>query len=86
MISLAMDAAEKQILDGTASSQLLTHFVKLGSQREVKEQKRLELEAKLLEKKAETMETAERVEILMQDALKAFRGYQGENNDEIPDF
>lgn len=77
MISLAFDAAEKQIREGTASSQLLTHFVKLGSMREDVEKQRLEAEVKLLHKKIETMESSVRVEALMDEALKAFRGYSG---------
>ena len=31
MISLAVDLAEKQLMEGTASSQVITHYLKLGS-------------------------------------------------------
>jgi hypothetical protein len=41
MVSLAMDLAETQIVDGTASAQVITHYLKLGSSREKLEQERL---------------------------------------------
>lgn len=78
MVSLAFDEAERQIREGSASSQLLTHFVKLGSERERKEQMKIQLETQLLEKRISTLETAERLESLMDEALDVFRGYSGQ--------
>lgn len=78
LISMAMDRAEQQIADGTASSQLLTHFAKLGSSRERLEQERLRNENEVLRKKVETMEAAVDVKNLMEEALLAFKGYSGQ--------
>lgn len=78
LISLAVDLAEKQIREGTASSQVVSHFLKLGSTRERLEQQRLEREVDLLVKKAEGMESAKRVEALYTEALDAMRTYAGQ--------
>ena len=77
MISRAMDLAEEQLANGTASSQVITHFLKLGSSRERFEQEKLELENKLLEAKTDAIRSAERVEELYSNAIKAMQLYQG---------
>lgn len=81
LISMAMDRAEQQIADGTASSQILTHFAKLGSSRERLEQERLRNENEVLRKKVETMEAAVDVKNLMEEALLAFKGYSGKRDE-----
>lgn len=78
LVSDAIDLAERQIRDGTASSQVLTHFLKLGSTRERLEQQRLEHENELTRVKIEAMESAKRVEELYAEALTAMRSYRGE--------
>lgn len=77
VIAAAMDLAEQQILDGTASSQVITHFLKLGSMRERLERERLEEENKLLKAKTEAIKSTKRSEELMEEALAAFRNYSG---------
>lgn len=86
LISMAMDLAEQRIADGTASSPLLLHFAKLGSSREELEQQRLVNENAVLRKKLETMEAAIDVKNLMEDALSAFKGYSGEDDDDDGDY
>lgn len=83
LISLAFDLAESQIKDGTASSQVITHYLKLGSSREKLEQARLEGEVKVLKAKAEAMASAKRVEELYGKALDAMRSYAGQTIDEM---
>lgn len=78
MISAAHDLAEKQIRNGTASSQVITHFLKLGSTRERLEQQRLEHENELTRVKIEALESQKRVEELYMEALSAMRSYAGE--------
>lgn len=78
LVSMAVDLAEDQIRSGTASAQVITHFLKLGSSREKLEQKRVELENELLSAKTEAMASAKRVEELYTNALNAMRGYQGQ--------
>lgn len=82
MIALAVDLAEKQLLEGTASSQVITHFLKLATSRERLEREKLEKENELLRAKTEAIESAKRVEELYSDALRAMRSYRGETDDE----
>ena len=78
LVSQAVDLAEKQIRSGTASSQVITHFLKLGSTRERLEQQRLEHENELTRVKIEALESQKRVEELYMEALTAMRSYAGE--------
>lgn len=78
MVSLATDLAERQIRDGTASSQVVTHFLKLGSTRERLEQKRLESENELARAKIDAIASQQRVEELYVDAIRAMRSYIGD--------
>lgn len=80
LVSLAVDLAEKQLQEGTASSQVITHYLKLGSMREKLERERLEEENKLLRAKAEAIRSAKRSEELMQEAIAAFRNYSGQGD------
>jgi len=83
LIAKAADLAEEQIEGGTASSQVITHFLKLGSSRERLEQQRIQHENELLEVKKEAMEGQKRVEELYLSALEAMRSYSG--SDPPPD-
>lgn len=78
LASQAYDLAEEQIQGGTASSQVLTHFLKMGSTRERLEQQRIEHENQLLEVKREQIESQRRVEELYMEALDAMRSYSGQ--------
>lgn len=77
MISLADQLAERQLRDGTASAQVITHFLKLGSSRERLEQIKIGLETKLVEAKTEAIAGQQRQEELFAEAIKAMRAYQG---------
>lgn len=77
MISLAMDLAEQQLRDGTASSQLITEFVKRGAIKSRIEQEILEKQKELIEAKTQTLQSAQRVEELYSNALNAMRKYSG---------
>lgn len=79
MISLAIDLAEKQLREGTASSQVIAHFLKLAATRE-----KTKLENELLKAKTENLQSSKRSENLYEEALNAFRKYSGtevEDND-----
>lgn len=80
MISLAMDAAEEQLRDGTASSQVITHFLKLGTTKAELEREKLERENKLLEAKTKALDSAEEIKELYEEALKAMRNYAGQGD------
>lgn len=81
LVSLSHDVAEKQMRSGTASSQVITHFLKLGSTRERLEQQRLEHENELTRVKIEAIESQKRVEELYREALTAMRSYAGLQTD-----
>ena len=85
VISQAIDLAEQQIKDGNASSQVITHFLKLGSSREQLEQERLEHENELTRVKIEAIESQKRVEELYMEALNAMRNYAGGSLGSDPD-
>lgn len=75
--SLAMDLAEQQIREGTASSQVITHFLKAGSTKERLERERLERENEFLRQKAARLERESMSEERYQEAIDAFRTYSG---------
>lgn len=81
LIALSERRAEEQLKAGTASSQVITHYLKLGAQRE-----REELEKELLRQKIETeraktesYQSSKRIEELYAKALNAMRRYRGES-------
>lgn len=80
MISLAVDLAEKQLQEGTASSQVITHFLKLGSTKQQLEKQKLEEENKLLRAKTENIQSMGRIEELYEEAINAMRNYSGQGD------
>lgn len=80
LIYLATDLAEQQLRDGTASSQVITHYLKLGSMREKLERERLEEENKLLRAKTKALEDAADMKVLYEDAIKSMQRYQGRDD------
>lgn len=77
MIALAVDMAEEQILNRTASSQVLTHFLKLGSTTSRLEKENLQQDVDLKKAKTEAIRSQKRVEELYKDALRSMRVYSG---------
>ena len=77
LISLAVDLAEKQLLEGTASSQVITHYLKLGSSRERLERERLENENKLIRARAEALASQKNMEEVYVKAIEAMKRYSG---------
>ena len=75
LISLAVDLAEKQLIEGTASSQVIAHYLKLGSSKGRMEVEKLRRENELLRAKTESIESSQRSEELYENALKAMRDY-----------
>ncbi len=77
LIALAVDLAEKQLKEGTASAQVITHYLKLGSTRERIEKEILQEQKALLQAKTESLQSQKRTEELYQNALDAMRIYTG---------
>lgn len=78
LISLAVDLAEQQLRDGTASSQVISHFLKLASSKERLEKEMMMEQKKLLEARTEAIQSAKRVEEMYENALNAMRSYSGQ--------
>lgn len=79
MIGLAMDLALERLRDGTASNQLLLHFLNLGSSREKLEQDMLRTKAENLEAKTESIKSTAKSDELYQKAIQALKEYSGQN-------
>lgn len=77
LISLAVDLVEQRLIDGTASSQETTHFLKLGSQKNQLEMEKLQEENKLIKAKVESIQSQARSEALFEEAINAMRDYSG---------
>ena len=77
LINLSLDAAEKQLREGTVSSQVITHFLKLGSSREQLEQDKLREETKQTKAKIDSLEASAKREERYAAAIEAMRRYQG---------
>lgn len=75
MVSLAMDLAEKQLAEGTASSQVITHYLKLGAMRERLEKEKLEHEIELLRAKTDAIKSSKETEEMYRKAIEAMGIY-----------
>lgn len=80
LIYLATDLAEQQLRDGTASSQVITHYLKLGTTRERLEKELLEREVELKKAKTENLKSMQKIEELYDAAINAMRRYNGQGD------
>lgn len=85
LASLAYDVVEERIRKGTASSQELVHFLKVGSTLQKQELQKLKQETLLVTAKVKDLENAEEMKKLYQDAMDAMRGYAGHSSGEEDD-
>lgn len=79
MISLAVDLAEQQLREGTATTPVITHYLKLATEREKLEREKLQRENELLSAKVHSIENAKRAEEIAEEAIMAMRSYHGED-------
>lgn len=77
LIVLAIDLAEKQLAEGTASSQVISHFLKLGSTKERLEKEMLQSQKELIQAKTENIKSSKKSDALFANALNAMRAYSG---------
>lgn len=85
LVALATDLAEKQLMEGTASSQVITHYLKLGSSKYKAERDKLQEEVQLLRAKTESLQSAQRSEEMFEKAIEAFKGYRITSDEVIDD-
>lgn len=88
LIYLATELAEQQLRDGTASSQIITHYLKMGSSKERIEKEILEKQKELITAKTESLQSTKRIEELYSEAIAAMRRYSGNGGaeDESEDY
>ena len=82
-IALAVNLANKQLIEGTASSQVIVHYLKLASSREKYEQELLATKIELQKAKTDLIASEARQEELYKQAMAAFRVYTGEEDEVI---
>jgi len=82
IIAKAVDLAEKKIEDGTASSQIICHYLDLATEERQRKNEKLKKETELLEAKKDSLETEQKREEIYENALKAFTSYSGGHYDE----
>jgi hypothetical protein len=82
LIALAYEAAEERIRNGTATSQEIVHFLKLGSTKAKVEKDILELQKELIVAKTESLRAQRRYEELFSEALEAMKSYSGNGEDD----
>lgn len=85
LIALAYDVAEERLRNGTATSQEVVHFLRLGSMKERKELELLNKKIELDSAKTEVLQSAKRIEELYANAISAFKSYRGDGEEELDD-
>ena len=82
LIAACVDEAERQILEGRASSQIITHYLKLGATRQ-KAALILEKKKELITAQTEAINSTKELRSLCENAVKAIREYSGNGGDDI---
>lgn len=85
LINMAINRAEQQLEDGTASSQVITHFLKLGTERAKLEREKIAAEVALANAKVDMIKSQQTSEQMYQEAISAFRTYTGNSEDYYED-
>lgn len=81
LISLATDLVRKRLMEGTATSQETTHFLKLATREAKLKNEILEQQKELLVAKTESIRSAAKIEELYSEAINALRRYGGHRSD-----
>jgi hypothetical protein len=86
LIALAVERVEQRLLDGTATSQEIIHFLKLGSMKEQLEMEKLKKENELLRAKTEAIKAEKQTAEMFAEAIEAMRSYRPpEDEEEVDD-
>lgn len=80
--ALAFDLVEERLRDKTASASEVVQVLRMVSPREQLELDKLKADTKLSEAKVTAIETNERYEQELKEAMEAWRGYAGKDNAE----
>lgn len=77
LIDLAMGLVEERIRQGKASDSLLVQICRMGSSREKLEKEHLRVQNELARAKTHSIESADRMDAMYQEAMQAMRTYSG---------
>lgn len=77
LIALAIDAAERKLLEPNPPNQLILHYLKLGTAQAELEKEKLRKENLLLDAKTSAIESQARTEELYRNAIEAMASYSG---------
>lgn len=75
MVGLAVDLAEKQLIDGTASAAVITHYLRLGTEKAKLDRLKLEKEVALISAKAASIEASHDNESLAKQVMESMKSY-----------
>lgn len=81
VIALAYDLAERQLRDGTATAQVITHFLKLATEKDRLEREILSEQKKLVSAKTESIQSSKRIEELYSEAVASMQRYSGRGSE-----
>lgn len=86
MISLSIDLAEQRLLDGTAATPIIVHFLKLASTKAQVEKELLEKQRDLAAAKADSIKSQKKIDELYLEAMNAMRSYSGQEDDSDEEY
>lgn len=82
LIAAAERLAEQQLLNGTASSAVIVHYLKLGDPKNKLEIEKMKLENELTAAKTKAVNEARDTQQMFEEAIAAFKTYSGHGDDE----
>lgn len=77
LINLAVDLAERQLREGTASPSTINYYLRLAGERDKLEREKLRHETALVRAKTDSIASSARTEELVKSAIDAMRRYSG---------
>jgi len=83
LIALAYKQSEQQLQEGTASSQIVTHFLKLGTRKAELELEQAKLQNKLLEEKIISEQSAAEINQMFIDVMNELKNYKSDPGEEF---
>ena len=80
-IADATRLAEQKLADGTASSQIIMHYLKQGTEKTRLEIEKIKYETELVKAKTEAVKSQQRSEELFAEVVSALKEYSGKTDD-----
>ena len=76
-IALSYELAKKRLVEGTATSAEIVHFLKLGSMKEQLDEELIRKDMALKDAKIESLQTNKQIEEMFSEAMRYMSRYQG---------